>query len=152
MDKIMIIDDEENILKSLKRTLRQQQEWDVEVYTSPEEALRRAQTSIFDVFISDCNMPDINGLDLLRELREIQPDGVRIMLTGMVDVDTVLAAVNQAGVFRFIPKPWDDQDLISSIREGLALRHIMVENRMLAQKVRDQQHELEGFRNATSYH
>lgn len=146
MDKIIIIDDEENILKSLQRALRSQDQWDVEVYSHPEQALRRLQTSIVDVVISDYNMPDINGLDLLQELKALQPDAVRILLTGMVNVETVIAAVNQAGVFRFISKPWDDAELIDSIEAGLTQRRMLLENRILAQRVRDQQQELEALK------
>jgi hypothetical protein len=150
MDKIMIIDDEESILKSLQRSLRNKEDWEVEVYSSPEQALRRLQTSIFDVVISDCNMPGINGLELLQELKVLQPDAVRILLTGMVNVETVIAAVNKAGAFRFIAKPWEDEELIASIEEGLALRRMIVENRMLADRVRDQQRELESLKSSIS--
>lgn len=150
MDKIMIIDDEESILKSLQRSLRGREDWDIEVYSDPEQALRRLQTSIFDVVISDCNMPGISGLDLFQELKELQPDAVRILLTGMVNVETVIAAVNKAGAFRFISKPWEDDELISSIEEGIAQRRMIVENRILAQRVRDQQRELEALKNSFS--
>jgi DNA-binding NtrC family response regulator len=150
MDKIMIIDDEESILKSLQRSLRSREDWDVEVYADPQQALRRLQTNIFDVVISDCNMPGISGLDLFQELKELQPDAVRILLTGMVNVETVIAAVNKAGAFRFISKPWEDEELLNSIEEGIAQRRMIVENRILAQRVRDQQRELESLKNSFS--
>lgn len=146
MYKLMIVDDEENILKSLCRSLRSRPEWEIETYTSATDALRRARTSIFDAVITDCNMPDMDGIEFLLGLRELQPDAIRILLTGMVNIDTLLSAINRAGAFRFIPKPWDDETLISSIEEGLRFRDVLMENRMLAQKVRDQQGELESFR------
>lgn len=146
MYKLMIVDDEENILKSLCRSLRAQPEWEIETYTSPTDALRRARTCIFDAVITDYNMPHMDGIEFLLGLRELQPDAIRILLTGMVNIDTLLSAINRAGAFRFIPKPWDDETLISSIQEGLRFRDVLMENRMLAQKVRDQQGELESFR------
>ena len=146
MHKIMIVDDEENILKALTRTLRREADWEIECYSSAEEALRRARSCIFDAVISDCNMPGCNGIEFLAELREIQPDACRILMTGMVNIDTLMQAINQAGAFRFFAKPWDDEALISGIREGLRYRDMLVENRMLAEKVRDQQAELDHYR------
>jgi response regulator RpfG family c-di-GMP phosphodiesterase len=64
----------------------------------------------------------------------------------MVNIDTLLQAINQAGAFRFFAKPWDDEALMVGIREGLRYRDMLVENRMLAEKVRDQQAELERYR------
>ena len=67
-------------------------------------------------------------------------------MTGMVNIDTLILAINQAGAFRFFAKPWDDEVLLNAIREGLRYRDMLVENRMLAEKVRDQQSELEQYR------
>jgi FixJ family two-component response regulator len=60
----------------------------------------------------------------------------------VVEIETLISAINQAGAFRFIPKPWEDEQLLESIREGLRFRDVLVENKMLAQKVRDQQEQL----------
>ncbi|MFN3712972.1 MAG: response regulator [Alcanivoracaceae bacterium] len=146
MHRIMVVDDEESILKSLGRTLRRMPDWEVEFFSSSQEALRRARTTIFDAFVTDCNMPGCNGIDFLTELRDIQPDACRILLTGMVDVDTLMKAINQAGAFRFYAKPWDDNLLLEGIQEGLRLRDILTENRILADRLRDQQAELERYR------
>src|SRR5690606_39091749 len=150
MDKIMIIDDEESILKSLQRSLRHKEDWEVEVYSSPEQALRRLQTSIFDVVIPDCTMPGITGLEFLQELKVLQPDAVRVLRTGMVNVETVMAGAHEAGAFRFSAKPSPDEERIASIEEGLALRRMIVATRMLAERVRDQQRELESLKNSIS--
>jgi two-component system, probable response regulator PhcQ len=146
MHRIMVVDDEESILKSLGRTLRRVSDWEVEYFSDSREALRRARTTVFDAFVTDCNMPGCNGIDFLSELREIQPDACRILLTGMVDVDTLMKAINQAGAFRFYAKPWDDNQLLEGIQEGLRLRDILTENRILADRLRDQQAELDRYR------
>ncbi|MDX1804337.1 MAG: response regulator [Alcanivorax sp.] len=142
MYQIMVVDDEDYILKSLSRTLKTHTDWTVETYTNPVEALRRARTTVFDAVITDYIMPEVNGLELLQELREIQPDTIRILLTGVIDIDTLMSAINQAGAFRFIPKPWEDDQLLDAISEGLKFRDILLENKMLAQTVREQREAL----------
>ncbi|MCB1615452.1 MAG: response regulator [Pseudomonadales bacterium] len=143
MYKIMLVDDEENILKSLHRSLRKQKDLDIEAYLNATDALKRANSCIFDLVISDCRMPGIDGLEFLRQLKEVQPDAMRIVLTGAVNIETLMSAINKAGAFRFIAKPWDDEILVETIREGLRFRDIMVENRMLAARVREQENELQ---------
>ena len=143
---ILIVDDEEHILKALARTFRHQQDWHIESFTQASDALRRARSRLFDAVIIDCVMPDIDGISFLRELKTLQPDAARILLTGMVNIDTVVAAINEASAFRFFTKPWDDQQLIQAVTEGLRIKQVLLENRMLAQKVRDQQQELEQLR------
>lgn len=140
---IMIVDDEENILKSLTRSLRHKENWEIETYTRAEDALRRARTRIFDAVISDYNMPDIDGMAFLSELKTLQPDAVRIVLTGVVSIETLMSAINEAGAFRFFAKPWDDKALLEGLEEGLRMRDTLLENRMLALRVKDLQEELD---------
>lgn len=150
MYRIMLVDDEENILKALTRTLRREPNWEVECYTNAEDALRRTRSTLFDAVISDCNMPGSSGIDFLAQLRKVQPDACRILITGMANIDTLLQAINLAGAFRFYTKPWDDDALLDGIREGLRYRDMLLENRMLAGKVRDQQAELDRLRQQNS--
>lgn len=142
MYRIMVVDDEDNILRALKRVLARETNWEVETYSDPAQALQHGHAKVFDAVISDYSMPEVDGITLLREFREIQPDTIRIVLTGVIDTDTLIQAINQAGAFRFVPKPWEDEQLLDSIREGLRFRDVLVENRMLAQQVRDQQEQL----------
>lgn len=142
MYQVMLVDDEDYILKALKRTINMYTDWEVETYQDPREALRRARTTVFDAVITDYMMPEMNGLELLQELRDIQPDTIRILLTGVIDIETVMSAINKAGAFRFIPKPWDDEQLLDNIREGLKFRDILLENRILAETVREQRKTL----------
>ena len=142
MYQVMLVDDEDYILKALKRTINMYTDWDVETYQDPREALRRARTTVFDAVITDYMMPELNGLELLQEIRDLQPDTIRILLTGVIDIETVMSAINKAGAFRFIPKPWDDEQLLGNIREGLKFRDILLENRILAETVREQRQTL----------
>ena len=137
MTKIMIVDDEEHILSAVKRMFRRYRDWDIESYSSPELALRRAQCCVFDVVISDYKMPTMNGVDFLAELKSMQPNAVRVLLTGSVQVSTLLESINKAGVFRFIAKPWDDNEFIEIVQAAIEHRETTIENQILADQVRE---------------
>ena len=132
---IMIVDDEENVLKSLQRTFRGKKNWQVETYANAQDALKRARCHIFDIVITDYMMPHVNGVEFLKEVCELQPDAIRILLTGSVNIDTLLQAVNEANAFRFIPKPWDDARLIRTMEEAIGYRDIKLENKGLLRKL-----------------
>jgi len=142
MYKIMLVDDEPNILNSLKRIFNREKNFEIETYDKPKDALKRAQTSIFDLFLSDYRMPDMDGVEFLSETKKIQPESMRIILSGHTDLEALLGAINQAQIYRFITKPWDDYDLISTVKQALEFRDVLVENRRLADTVRGQLEEL----------
>jgi two-component system probable response regulator PhcQ len=142
MYRIMVVDDEDNILRALRRVLGCQEDWEVELYNDPAQALAHSEAQVFDAVITDYSMPEVDGIELLKQFRALQPDTIRILLTGFVEIETLISAINDAGAFRFVPKPWEDEQLLDSIREGLRFRDVLVENKMLAQKVRDQQDQL----------
>lgn len=142
MYKIMLVDDEERILSSLNRLLRSS-EWELELYTSPEDALARARCCIFDVVISDYRMSDMNGIDFLKEVKVLQPDSMRILLTASTESNTLIQAINEAGAFRFISKPWDNEVMVDSVVQALNFRDIMISNKFLAEKVCMQKREIE---------
>lgn len=142
MYRIALVDDETNILRALRRVL-EDKTCEIELFTSAHEALRRAQVAIFDLVLSDYRMPEMDGIELLTEFRRLQPDAMRLMLSGHKDREMVINAVNRAGIFRFVSKPWDDDDLKAALGDALAQRRILVENRHLANQLRAQQDELE---------
>ena len=135
MYRIMLVDDEENILNSLNRALRKQRDWEIETYDKPTEALKRARTTSFDLFLSDFRMPDMNGVQFLTEIRELQPESMRLILSGYTDLEALVGAINQAEIYRFITKPWQDLEVIATIGQALQFRDILVENRRLADQV-----------------
>jgi DNA-binding NtrC family response regulator len=139
----MIVDDEPNILNSLNRVLKRKEEWEVETYDSVADALKRAQATTFELVISDYKMPEMDGVEFLNEVRKFQPEAMRIILSGFTELQALLGAINEAEIFRYLCKPWDDQDLIGTITHALAHREVLVENRRLADQVREQQEELQ---------
>lgn len=123
MKQLLIVDDETPVLHALRRVLQRHfkpQELGVEVCPNPLHALRRLQEARFDVLISDYRMPRLDGVTLLVHARELDPRTVRMMLSAAADFGTVLAAVNRAGVFRYVPKPWSEPQLLADVRAALA--------------------------------
>lgn len=143
MNRVMIVDDDEGVLKSLRRLLlnvpctygKLHYQLEVEIFFSPQSALARAREQSFDLFLSDYRMPVMNGVEFLRQVREIQPDAARLIISGYSDLNAVLDAVNDADTFRFLSKPWNDFILVSAIAEALCHRDLMLENRHLAEKL-----------------
>jgi DNA-binding NtrC family response regulator len=121
--RLLIVDDEPAVLHALRRLLQRQfkpLQLGVEVCADPLQALRRLQQARFDVLISDHRMPRLDGVALLARARELDPRTVRMMLSAAADFGTVLAAVNLAGVFRYIPKPWNEAQLLADLHAALA--------------------------------
>ncbi|OAI18911.1 response regulator receiver protein [Methylomonas koyamae] len=134
--KILIVDDEPNVLKALGRLLKAYAAVTVE---SAEEALLIAEQQAFDLVISDYRMPGINGIDFLILFKRLQPDAIRVVLTGFADLEGAQHAINEAEVFRFINKPWSNLEIVHVVESGLAHKRMLLENRALADQVRAQQ-------------
>jgi len=120
---VLFVDDEENILNSLKR-LFQKSDIQVLTATSGSEALEVLRRMDVAVMVSDQLMPGMKGDELLVKARSVSPDTVRIMMTGHGDLPTALQAINSGEVFRFLLKPWENQVLRNIIEEALA-RHLL---------------------------
>lgn len=143
MHDLMLVDDEINILKALKRIITHSKDWNVEVFTNAEDALNRIMDKKFDLYLSDYKMPNIDGVTFLTSVKTLQPDSMRIILSGYTDLDALMGAINQAGIFRFITKPWNDDYLINSLEQALVYRDALLENQQLADQVRKQRLLLE---------
>lgn len=123
MKRLLIVDDEWPVLHALRRLLHRHfrpEQLGVEVCFDPLHALQRLHEAHFDVLISDYRMPQLDGVSLLAQARELDPRTVRLMLSAAADFGSVLAAVNRAGVFRYIPKPWSEPQLLTDLRAALA--------------------------------
>lgn len=122
MKRLLIVDDELPVLHALRRLLQRHfrpPQLGVELCADPQHALQRLHEAHFDVLICDYRMPRLDGVTLLVQARELDPRTVRMMLSAASDFGTVLAAVNRAGVFRYIPKPWSESQLLADLRAAL---------------------------------
>lgn len=125
MRSLLILDDEIGVLTALQRLLRQcmpEDSLQIEAYTEPLEALARCREVDFDIVISDFRMPQMNGADFLKMIKGIRPCAVRMMLSGSTEFKTVVNATNQAGVFKYLTKPWDVEGIRGAIRQALDFR------------------------------
>lgn len=116
---ILFVDDEEKILRAIKRNLSQF--FKVEIALGAEEALAAlSQPNDYAVVVSDMDMPIMNGIELLSRIQDKWPDIVRIMLTGKADLQSTIEAVNKDNVFKFLTKPVKTEDLKAAIDSGIA--------------------------------
>jgi len=135
---ILIVDDEPQIRSALRRLLEREQ---YEVLEAPgtHEALKIAQRQRVDLVISDYLMPESNGLDLLVQMKKHHPRTVRIIMTGKADLNTVVTAINEGHVYRFMLKPWDNDELCLSVRLALEQAKLLSENRQLVERLESQE-------------
>ena len=117
--RILCVDDEPNILRSLRWLL--QKEFDVEVAGSGQDGLAKVHKTHYDVILSDQRMPGMMGSEFLREARKLSPGSMRILLTGYSDLQAILRSVNEGEVFRFISKPWASQELLQVVGEAASI-------------------------------
>lgn len=117
--RILFIDDEERILNALRSLFRH--DYRVFTATNGPEALEIVNKFKPHVIVSDQRMPDMQGVDLLREVRHALPHTVRILLTGYSDLAATVGSINEGEVFRFISKPWDDDEIRKTIAEAAAI-------------------------------
>lgn len=114
--RVLLVDDEERILRSLGLLLRMQ--YQVFATSDGYEALDILKREKIHVLISDQRMPIMSGSELLRQARELAPDTMRILLTGYADADAALESVNEGEIFRYITKPWGPKELRDTIAQA----------------------------------
>jgi DNA-binding response OmpR family regulator len=131
---LLLVDDEENILNSLKRLLRRSG-YRVLTATSAELGLRLLGENRIDVVISDQRMPGMPGVEFLRRVKDIHPDTVRMMLSGYTDLQSVTDAINEGAIYKFLAKPWDDEQLCANIEEAFRRKEMAFENRRLSEEL-----------------
>jgi response regulator RpfG family c-di-GMP phosphodiesterase len=134
---VLLVDDEENILSSLRRVLRGEP-YSVQIANSGEQALEILRQQPVDLVISDARMPGMDGATLLAEVQKHWPGSMRILLTGYADITTTIRAINQGQIYRYISKPWDDDELRLIMRQALAYQHSERERVRLEELTREQ--------------
>jgi len=129
---IVIVDDEDVVLRSLTSFLTLEADYDIHTFISAEKAIGAMKDLHVDLVISDFLMPGMNGLEFLAEVKRLYPDVVRVLLTGYADRENAIRAINEVGLFQYIEKPWENDQLIFVIKNGLNQRRL---ERTLGDKV-----------------
>jgi len=140
--RILCIDDEQNVLRSLKRLFLDDS---YEVLTAPSGAeglLILAQSGTVPVVISDYRMPGMNGVEFLSEVRKRWPETVRIVLSGYADTGAIISAINEGQIYRFVAKPWNDDELRVTVANALERYDLGRKNLELTEELRRKNDEL----------
>lgn len=139
--EILFVDDEKNILNSLTRLFRNER-YKIFTALSGEQGLKIIEENEISLVVSDQMMPGMTGLDFLAKIKDLSPDTIRIMLTGHADLNATIAAINKGEVYRFITKPWNEDELLLTIRQSLECRDLTLENKSLSRKIKRQSYLL----------
>ncbi|MBI3727458.1 MAG: EAL domain-containing protein [Burkholderiales bacterium] len=138
---LLLVDDEPNILNALKRLLRRD-EYRILTADSGHEGLEILEKNRVDVIISDQRMPIMTGVDFLRNAKKKYPDTVRIILSGYTELQYITDAINEGAIYKFLTKPWDDEQIRANIREAFHYKEMEDENRRLTLQVQTTNQEL----------
>ncbi|MCD6570076.1 MAG: response regulator [Deltaproteobacteria bacterium] len=140
--KILCVDDEENVLRALKR-LFLDDDYEILTCTSGNEGLEILEgTAPIQVIISDYRMPGMDGVDFLKEVRKKWPDTVRIVLSGYADTASVVSAINEGHIYKFIPKPWNNDELKVTIANAIERYFLRQKNIKLTFELKQKNEEL----------
>ncbi len=145
--RVMIVDDEEMILTSLRSLLELDTDYDVTTFTAAKEALEFLRSNHVDLVISDHEMPEMKGIAFLGKVKEINPNITRIILTGYADKESAIRAINEVGLFQYIEKPWDNENLKLIIRNGIEKQKLMRELDRKVQEIQKAYNDLQGLNN-----
>lgn len=141
---LLFVDDEEGVLQSLKRIFLDEN-YQILTAANGPEALDVLQENTIHLVVSDHRMPGMTGAELLKEVKERWPQTIRIMLTGYADVQSVMGAVNEGAVYKFITKPWSDDDLRLTVSLALQQYALLQENKKLKAETKIQQEKIKNF-------
>ena len=128
--RVLVVDDEEVIRLVLQESLSSEG-YHVVAAADAVEALEMAAKESFSVILSDNHMPRMQGLEFLARVRDFQPLASRIVITGVVDLETVLSAINRGELYRFVIKPWVREELMATVRNAVQRHDLLLENQKL---------------------
>ena len=143
--KIVVVDDEKMFTSALKILLKVEGFTDAHCFNSPKEALDFLKENKPDLILSDFMMPDMNGLEFLTEVNKLYPEVSKILLTGYADKENAIKAINEVGLYRYIEKPWKDNDLVIDIKNGIERSYLMSQLRQKIEELELAKKELEKY-------
>jgi len=144
---VLVIDDEVRSQEALRRTLEE----DFEVFTASSAAEARVimEGQSIQVVLTDQRMPEVSGVEFLKEVRRTWPDTVRIIISGYTDSEDIIAGINEAGIYQYLLKPWHPEQLLLTLKRAAELYRLQRENCQLAVELRAAEPVLRGRVEAT---
>lgn len=141
---LLFVDDEPSILSALRRLFRPQG-YRLLVAESGQAGLDILAVETVDLVISDMRMPHMDGAQFLKEVRTRHPEIIRILLTGYADMTSTIAAINEGEIYRYISKPWDDNEILMTVRDALERQRLVAENQRLTALTQQQNEALKAL-------
>ncbi|MBL0208274.1 response regulator [Propionivibrio sp.] len=138
---LLLVDDEENILTSLRRLLRREG-YTILIGHSGEQGLEILAQHPVDVIVSDQRMPNMTGVEFLRRVKTAYPDTVRMVLSGYTELQSITDAINEGAIYKFLTKPWEDEQLRANIAEAFRYKELADDNENLHEQVKIANQEL----------
>ncbi len=145
LGKILLVDDDKLLTSTFATLMKVEGFDDVVIYNNPKEAVEYLKLEAPDLIISDFMMPEMNGLEFLREAKKIYPETSMILLTAYADKENAIKTINEIGVYKYIEKPWDNDDLIMNIKNGIERSHLLADLRDKIEKLEIAQNELKKY-------
>ena len=143
--KIVVVDDERIVTSAFKTLLKVEGFSDAHFFNNPKDALTFLKDNQPDLVISDFLMPEMNGLEFLSEVKKLYPEVSKILLTGYADKENAIKAINEIGLYRYIEKPWNNDDLIINIKNGIERSYLLSELRQKISELEEAKKELEKY-------
>ena len=144
---LVLVDDEQLVLSSLNSFLSLETDYKINTFLSAIEALDFIEKNDIDLVLSDYLMPEMDGITFLSKVRKFKPEIPRIILTGYADKENAIKAINEVGIFQYIEKPWDNDDILIIIRNGLEKQRLIKTLQMKIREIDKANSELDGLQN-----
>jgi DNA-binding NtrC family response regulator len=142
---VLVLDDEEMVVSSLRFFLELETEYQVLTFTSASQALRHVADNDVDLVVSDYLMPEMDGLKFLSKVRDMRPEVPRIILTGYADKENAIRAINEIGLYQYIEKPWNNEDLRIIMRNAIEKKQLLSKLRQKVEEINRAYSELQGI-------
>ena len=134
LPSVLVIDDEVRSQESIRRTL--EDDFVVLCASSAEEGLRLLEREFVQIVLTDQRMPGLSGVDFLKRVRESWPEVIRIIISGYTDAEDIIAGVNEAGIYQYLLKPWQPEQLVLTLKSAAQLYRLQEDNHRLALELR----------------
>ncbi len=142
--RILCVDDEPNVLNALRR-LFLDEDYTILTASSGQEGIELLEQAQVQIVISDYRMPSMNGVEFLTAVYKRWPDTVRIVLSGYADTASIVSAINDGHIYKFIPKPWNDEELKITIMNSIERYFLLKKNRELSEELSVRNAELQAL-------